>query len=270
MRRLYALTFASLLALVALAGCGAKQTATDTTATSDSLLSSNPVEQPSGSITPTTDMSQQQAPATTPPAESAPATKPATTSSKPKPHPTASKPAPAKETGVTVDAGTTLSISVDTQLSSETANVGDTWSGTIKENVIVGDHVVFPAGSVVSGVVTESVEAGAAKAAGKTASLGLGVTAITVNGTKHAIEAGTETIVANSARTRNIGGVAAGAGAGALIGKAVGGGKGALIGGLLGGGAGAAAAAKSKGFQATVKEGVVITFSVKAPVTVHS
>lgn len=269
MRRSYVLILASLLSLAALAGCGAKQTATDATASSDSLLASNPVEQPSGSITPTTDMTQPQTPAETPPATSTTTTRTASTSTKSKPKP-APAPAPAKDYGTTVDAGTALNISVDTQLSSETANVGDSWSGTMKENVIVGDRVVFPAGSVVSGVVTESVEAGAAKSAGKTASLGLSVTAITVNGTKHAIEAGTEPIVAGSARARNIGGVAAGAGAGALIGKAVGGGKGALIGGLLGGGAGAAAAAKSKGYQVVIKEGTVVTFSVKVPTTVRS
>ena len=268
MRRHLALSFASLLTLVALAGCGAKQTAMDSTASSDSLLATNPVEQPSGSITPTTDMNQQQQ---TPPAESAPATKPASTSSKPRPRPAANNPAPARDAGVRVDAGTALDISIDTKLSSETVNVGDTWSGTIKENVIVGDRVVFPAGSVVSGVVTESVEAGAAKSAGKTASLGLSVTAITVNGNKHAIEAGTEPIVAGSARARNIGAVAGGAAAGALIGRAVGGsGKGALIGGLLGGAAGAGAAAKSKGYQVVIKEGTVLTFKVNAPVTVRS
>jgi hypothetical protein len=271
MRRLFILSAAAVLALTLLAGCGAKQTATDTTVSSDSLLSSNPVEQPSGSITPTTDLSQPQTPAETPPAETPAATKPAATSSKPKPKPAAGTTAPAKETGVTVAAGTALNISVDTQISSETANVGDTWTGTIKENVIVGDKVVFPAGSIVSGVITESLPAATAKEQGKTAVLGIGITAITVNGTKHAIEAGTEPIVAGSARARNIGAVAVGAGAGALIGRAVGGsGKGALIGGLIGGGAAAAAAAKSKGYQVVIKEGTVVTFNVKAPVNVHS
>ena len=269
MRRLLVLFAAALLALTLLAGCGAKQTATDTTASSDSLLASNPVEQPSGSITPTTDLNQQApTPTQTPPAETHAATKPASTGSKSKPKPMGGTTAPAQDVGVTVAAGTALNISVDTQVSSETANVGDTWSGTIKENVIVGDKVVFPAGSVVSGVITESVPAGGKDVRAK---LGFDVTAITVNGTKHAIEASTEPIEAGSARARNIGAVAGSAAAGALIGRAVGGsGKGALIGGLLGGAAAATAAAKSKGYQVVIKEGTVVTFNVKAPVNVRS
>jgi len=262
MRRLIVLSSAALMLVVALTGCGQKQNTADSTTSSDSLLASNPVEQPSGSITPQQNMNPPQAtepaPQTSTPAKTAathPKTKTVSRSS-----------APAANPGVRVDEGTALSISVATQLTSETANVGDTWSGEVKENVIVGDRVVFPAGSIVSGVVTESVPA----KAGDRAKLGLAVTAITVNGNKTAIDAGTEEIVAGSTRARNVGGVVGGAAAGALIGKAVGGGKGALIGGLLGGGAGAAAAAKSKGYQATVKEGAVMTFTVKAPVTVRS
>jgi hypothetical protein len=262
MRRFLVLTTATLFtlaAIVTLSGCGAKQTANESTASSDSLLASNPVEQPSGSITPQSDFSQQQSP----PATSEPAAKPASQ----KPHTTPSeKPAPAKSPGVKVEAGTALNISVDTQVSSETANVGDTWTGTIKENVIVGDRVVFPAGSVVSGVVTEALPA----EKGKLARLGLGVTAVTVNGQKTAIEAGTESIEAGSPRARNLGAIAGGAAAGALIGRAVGGsGKGALIGGLIGGAAAGTAVAKSKGYQVVIKEGTAITFNVKAPVTVH-
>lgn len=263
MRRLSALAAVAFFAAFALTGCGAKQTAMDTTASTDSLLASNPVEQPSGSITPEADFNQQTPPAETPPA----ATKPTSTSPKPKPKPRPAAPAPAKDPGVTVAAGTALNIGVDTQVSSETANVGDTWTGTVKENIIVGDRVVFPAGSVVSGVVTEALPA----AKGSLARLGLGVTAITVNGNKIAVEGGTESIEAGSPRARNLGAMAAGVGAGALIGRAVGGsGKGALIGGLIGGVASGAAVAKSKGYQVVIKEGTVVTFNVKAPVTVHS
>lgn len=263
MRRSLVFSAVALLAIAALSGCGGNQTATDTTASSDSLLASNPVEQPSGSITPSSDYNQPQST----PGTSAPATKPA--SQRPATRPT-NRPStkPAAEPGVRVDAGTPLNVAVDTQLSSESANVGDTWSGTLKENVIVGDRVVFPAGSVVSGVVTEAQPAGGK---GKLARLGFSVTSISANGHRVAVDAGTETIEAGSARARNLGAIAASAGAGALIGKAVGGsGKGALIGGLIGGAAAGAAVAKSKGYQVVIKEGTVVTFNVKQPVTVRT
>ena len=198
----------------------------------------------------------------------APATKPAShePSTRPTSRPSTSK--PAVESGTRVDAGTPLNVAVETQLSSASANVGDTWTGTLKENVIVGDRVVFPAGSVVTGMVTEVQPAGGK---GKLARLGFAVSSITANGHKVPVEAGTEAIEAGSARARNLGAIAASAGAGALIGKAVGGsGKGALIGGLIGGAAAGAAVAKSKGYQVVIKEGTVVTFNVKQPVTVRT
>lgn len=248
----------AVLTVAALSGCGAKQTAMDTTASSDSLLSSSPVEQPSGSITPQSGFNQS-APVANNTAPRAPRYSP--------PRQSTPSPAPARDRGVTVASGTGLNVGVDTQVSSETANVGDTWTGTLKENVIVGDRVVFPAGSVVSGVVTEAVPA----EKGSRARLGLGVTGITVNGSRIAVEGGTEPIEAGSTRARNLGAMAGGAAAGALIGRAAGGsGKGALIGGLIGGAVAGAGVAKSKGYQVVLKEGTVITFNVKQPVTVRS
>src|SRR5262249_4501177 len=255
MRRFFIVTATALFTLAAIAslsGCGAKQTASDTTASSDSLLASNPVEQPSGSITPQSDFNQQQQQQSQQQQEAPPpSTHKSSTQSvphKPKTSSTSSSSssAPAKSSGVRVDAGTALQVSVDTQVSSEHANVGDSWTGTIKENVIVGDRVVFPAGSTVSGVVTEVLPA----EQGKLARLGLGVTGVTVNGKKVAVEAGMETIEAGSTRARNLGAIAGTAAAGALIGRAVGGsGKGALIGGLIGGAAAGTAVAKSRGYQ---------------------
>jgi len=268
MRRSFASVLAALAVVAALAGCAKKDTATDTsTASSDSMLASNPVEQPQGNITP----SQGMTPAQSAPAQSAPAPapRPAThTSSTPKHTSSGGGGSTASHsTGTKVDAGTALNVAIDSQISSETANVGDTWTGTLKDNVIVGDKVVFPAGSTVTGTVTESVPA----QKGTLARLGVAITAITANGNKTAVEAGTEPIQAGSPRARNLGAMAGGAAAGALIGRAVGGsGKGALIGGLIGAAGAGAAVAKSKGYQVVLKEGTVMTFNVKAPVTVRS
>lgn len=262
MRRIVLWSCAPVLVVLALAGCAKKQSSVEMASSSDSLLASNPVEQPAGDITPQTQYSQPQTP---PPAEEPPA--PAEPKHKSQPKASAPAAAPARNPGVKVDAGTGINVSVGTQISSESANVGDTWTGEVKENVIVGDRVVFPAGSVVTGTVTEAVPA----EKGKRARLGIEVTSITVNGTKHPVEAGTEAIEAGSTRARNLGAMAGGAAAGALIGRAVGGsGKGALIGGLLGGAAAGAGVAASKGYQVVLKEGTVVTFNVKQAVTVRS
>jgi hypothetical protein len=246
--------FPAALALVMLAGCSQKsaQNTPATVASSDSLLASSPVEQPQGQIQPQTDFQPQPAPAAPKPT---PAPAPKTETPKPKHTP----PAPPAEPTATVAAGTGLKITMGSALTSETAAVGQEWTGSIAEAVVVGNLAPFPTGSVVHGVVDGVLPA----EKGDRAVLVLRVTSIEANGKSHNIVATSDSIVAGSTRTRNLGAIAGSAGAGALIGRAIGGsGKGALIGALVGGAAATGAVAKSKGFQATVKEGVELVFHV--------
>jgi len=249
----------SLILVVTASSCGQKQEAAQQESTVDSLLASNPTEQTSGDLTPQTEF-QEPPQRETPPA---PAPAPRKKASPP-PERTAS--APKQDPGVTVPAGTAVKVAVTAQVSSETAQPGDTWSGTVQEPVIVGDRIVIPAGSSVTGVVT-GVK-GAEK--GSRAFLVLAVKSVEVKGKSHAISALTDSIVAGSTRARNLGAIAGGAAAGALIGKAVGGSsKGALIGGLIGGAAATGGVAASKGYQVIVKEGTEITFSVNDVVVMN-
>jgi hypothetical protein len=246
------------------AGCAKKSDElTETTTATDSLLASNPVESPEGNLAPQNEyqpppepVHEEPAPAPAPPRRSSSASRPA--------------PAPPREPaspGVTLEAGTNFNVGVSSQISSETSNPGDLWTGEVKEAVIVGNTVVIPAGSQVTGVVTGVQPA----ARGNRAFLVLGVQSVTVNGKSMDVSAATDSIVAGSPRARNLGAIAGGAAAGALIGKAVGGsGKGALIGGLIGGAAATGAVAKSKGYQVVVKEGTVLDFTVNRNVKVHS
>ena len=259
MRKTLNVLMATLMLAGLLTGCGSKQTADQSLeSANDSLLSSNPSEQTPGNITPQTEYQpQQQAPppATTP-------SRPASTTPKPKP-----KPAPAPSNpGITVPAGTAIKITTDAKISSETANPGDTWTGVVKEPVIIGTAAPIPAGSTVEGVVTGSHPA----QKGSRAFLVLAVKSINVNGKSYAVSAGTDSIIAGSTRARNLGAIAGSAAAGALIGKAVGGsGKGALIGGLIGAGAATGAVAASKGYQVDVKPGTEITFDVNESVVMR-
>jgi hypothetical protein len=248
---------AALLALAAITGCsggGSQQTAETAT---DSLLSANPLEDATGDITPQEDYQAAQ-PATTPPAP-----KPA---AKPTPKPS-SPPAPAANPGVTVPAGTAIALSVNTQISTETAQPGDTWTGVTTAPMVIGNSAPIPAGSTVHGVIAGAK--GAEK--GDRAFLYLTVASIDVNGKSIAIAASTDSIIAGSTRARNLGAIAGGAAAGALIGKAVGGsGKGALIGGLIGGAAATAGVAGSKGYQVVLKEGTELTFHTTREVVIRS
>ena len=262
-----------MMLVIAAVGCGGGQKQAAQESSVDSLLAQNPSEQNSGNITPQTEYQQpeqqQQPPQTETPAgptkhHSTPVAKTAST----KPHTATSTTVshPHEEPGVTLAQGTGIKVAMSAHLTSETAQPGDSWTGTVKEPVLVGDRVVIPAGSTVNGVISGALPA----AKGSRAVLVLGVRSIDANGRTYAVSASADSIIAGSTRTRNVGAVAGGDAAGALLGKAIGGGgKGALIGGLLGGAAATGAVAASKGYQAEVKEGAEITFTVNNSVTMR-
>ena len=103
----------------------------------------------------------------------------------------------------------------------------------VKNNVVIDEKTVIPAGSTVQ----RHRDRGEARGQGRPrAARHLAITSLGVEGTDYAATATTPAIEAGSTRARNLGAIAAGTGAGALVGGAVGGKKGAVIGGLLGGG----------------------------------
>jgi hypothetical protein len=254
MRHRHVITSLAALAILAVMGCSAtKKEAMETT--SDSLVASNPQEQTQGNITPE--------PVREPAAEPAPVHT-STPARRPPRRSPAPEPAPVSH-GVTVPSGTSVAVSVNTKITSETAQVGDTWVGVVKDPVMVDGRTVIPAGATVTGTVT------AAKPAvkGDRAMLDLGISSINIDGKSYHVSGGTEEIIAGSTRARNLGAMAGAAAAGAIIGRAVGGsGKGALIGGLIGAGAAGAGAAASKGYQVVLKEGTNLTFTTNEAVTV--
>lgn len=254
MRKNLLTTCVILAAFALIAGCGAKNTEQAMESSSDSLLAANPTEPAPGDITPQTQYQQPAEPAPAAPPVAAP--KPRAVTPKPKPAPAPVNP------GVTVPEGTALKVKINAEITSETAQPGDTWTGEITEPVIIGTAAPIPAGSIVHGVITGSLAA----EKGSRAVLVLAVKSITVGSTEHAVPAGTDSLIAGSTRARNLGGIAGGAAAGALIGKAVGGNKGALVGALLGGGAATGVVAKSKGYQVVVKSGSEMTFNVSRSV----
>jgi hypothetical protein len=167
-------------------------------------------------------------------------------------------------TSSSVLSGTRIDVSLGSNVSSETASVGDSWHGTVTENVSTQNGTI-PAGSDVDGVVTSAV---AAKR-GSRAMLELGVRSIRVNGHKESISASAEPVIAGSTRARNLGAIAGGAAAGALIGKVVGDGKNAAVGGLIGGAAATGVVASSKGYQVVLSDGTVMSFTVSQTVAMR-
>jgi hypothetical protein len=160
--------------------------------------------------------------------------------------------------GLGLAAGTPVAVSLHTSLSSKTAYAGQSWSGVVTEPVYRNGREVIPAGSTVRGVVAVAQPA----ERGSRATLQLALRSVSVNGRSYSLRGSSEAVTAGSPRLRNVGAVAGGAAAGALLGKAIGhSGKATLIGALIGGGAGTAAVAASHGYQATIAAGREVQFT---------
>ncbi len=163
---------------------------------------------------------------------------------------------------LTVPSGTSINISLGTSLTSETARLGSSWSGTVTDG-----RVGIPAGSSVSGTVTGVKPA----KKGDRAMLDLGLTSINIDGHQYSVRGNTEAIIAGSTRARNLGAIGAATVAGAVVGHQIGGSdKGTIIGGLVGAGAATGAVSASKGWQVVLKEGTPLTFTTSEALAVRS
>ena len=163
---------------------------------------------------------------------------------------------------VTIPAGTSLSVNLTEPLSSEHALVGDKVRTTLKNPVIVGDRVVFPAGSTVEGTISDVKPAskGFKETGG---ALSLQFTRITApDGHSASISAGFTKVATGSAGKKAgiIGGSAAG---GALLGKVLG--KDAKGAAVIGGAIGTAVAGSTKGREATIAADEELALTLEQP-----
>ena len=150
---------------------------------------------------------------------------------------------------VTVPAGTQLHLHFPTEITSETAQPGDTVVATLNEAITIGDRVAFPAGSQVRGTVTDVKAASKGfKDTGGAISMQF-KSVVAPNGNKSTIAAGFSKIAEGSAAKKGgiIGGSAVG---GALLGKALG--KSTGGGAAIGAAIGTAVAGTTKGREAKI------------------
>ena len=159
--------------------------------------------------------------------------------------------APAQQTHmVGIPAGTELTLALDTTLSSETSNAGDTFTATVVEPIVIEGREVIAAGSRVEGRVTDAVPA--KQGAGK-GTLGLSFGSLRLASGSRTDVVGSFQEVSASKKGRNaavIGGSAAG---GALLGRILGKDtKSTVIGAIVGGGVGTAVVMSKEGVQAVI------------------
>ncbi|MEO5618470.1 MAG: hypothetical protein ABIS67_11905 [Candidatus Eisenbacteria bacterium] len=163
-----------------------------------------------------------------------------------------------------VRSGTTIHVALGSHLSSKTAKVGDSWTGTVTENVMNQDESVIPPGSTVDGVVTAVLP----DQEGSPPMLALGIRGIRVDGHDESIVASAEPVIAGTAHARNLGAITGEAANGVLIGNFVGGRDGAMA-APIDADSVAGVVSAGDGYQLMLFDGTVISFTVSQTVAMR-
>jgi len=163
---------------------------------------------------------------------------------------------------ITVPAGTQLSVSLASDVTTKTAKVGDAVHARLAADVIVDGRTALAAGTEVHGTVTQVVS-GSQKIGG-VPTLGVAFDGVDLGNGKTVPISGQIVQQGKSETAKDTGKIVGGAALGAILGHQVGNNKGKVIGGVLGGAAGAAAAHKTGG-EVTLTAGSVLVFATEAP-----
>jgi hypothetical protein len=168
----------------------------------------------------------------------------------------------ASNSRLNIPSGTNLPVRISEHLNSETANVGDSFHGSLTSAVVVRGKTLVPRGADIVGEVVQVERSGRLSRPGE---LHLALRTLHFGGRTYNIAAETFVIKGESHAKSNltkIGGVAA---AGAIIGALAGGGKGAAIGAGVGAAAGTGTAAATGKKPADVESEAVLTWVAAAP-----
>jgi hypothetical protein len=174
-------------------------------------------------------------------------------------------PALAEASG-TLPAGAKILVVTDQSVSSKTAKIGQTISGTVSQNVMSGGTVVIPKGSEVKLTVSSVQASGRLSTPAK---LYLRLRSVTVGGKTYTIATSSAGRTLGGKGKRDAGFIGGGAAGGAIIGALAGGGKGAAIGAAAGAGAGTAGAAATGKKDIEFPAETRLSFTTRAAVAIN-
>jgi serine/threonine-protein kinase len=167
---------------------------------------------------------------------------------------------------ITVPEKTTLALSLETALSSETAAAGDEFTATLSKAVAVEGFEALPAGSRIRGHVSHAE--GAGKVSGR-GSLALELDVLEIpDGDRVDIQAEPLAFDARSTKKKDAGVIGGLAGVGAVVGGIIGGKKGAVAGGAAGGGAGTGVVLSTRGEEVVLPQGAAFSARLSSPFTI--
>ncbi len=178
----------------------------------------------------------------------------------------AAAPAAPRFREVTLPAGTTLRLQLQSAVASDSSRVEDTVRAELRDAVSVNGASVLPAGTELMGNVTNVERSGRVKGRAR---ISYRFTELSYAGERYDIATAPLSHQAEATKGEDATKIAIGAGAGAAIGALLGGGDGAAKGAAIGGAAGTGTVLATRGEEVRLGPGATVTTRLTAPVTVR-
>jgi hypothetical protein len=168
--------------------------------------------------------------------------------------------------GLTVPAGTVVTVRMIDSIDSSRNRPGQEFDATVDSPVAMGDYVVIPRNSSARVRLVNAHSSGRIRGSSE---LELELISVTVRGTPYNVESGYYQQHGASRGKRSAQTIGGGAALGAIIGSIAGGRKGTAIGAGTGAAAGTAAQVATRGAAVKVPSETKLDFTLKSPVTVQ-
>jgi hypothetical protein len=167
---------------------------------------------------------------------------------------------------VTLPAGTTLRLRLQSAVASDSSRVEDTVRAELSQAVVIDGATVLPAGARLTGVVTDVEQSGRVKGRAR---IEYRFNELSHDGEQYKVTTAPVSHMAEATKGEDATKIAIGAGAGAAIGAVLGGGDGAAKGAAIGGAAGTGAVLATRGEEVRLGPGAAVTTRLTAPLTVR-
>ena len=167
---------------------------------------------------------------------------------------------------VTLPEGTTLRLRLQSAVASDSSRVEDTVRAELREAVAIDGGTVLPAGTALTGVVTDVERSGRVKGRARVA---YRFNTVAHDGEEYDVTTAPLVHQAEATKGEDATKIAVGAGAGAAIGALLGGGDGAAKGAAIGGAAGTGAVLATRGEEVRLGPGASVTTRLTTPLTVR-
>lgn len=167
---------------------------------------------------------------------------------------------------VTLPAGTTLRLRLQSAVASDSSRVEDTVRAELRQAVSVDGSPVLPAGTELVGTVTDVERSGRVKGRARIA---YRFNSLNHAGERYDIATAPVAHRAEATKSEDATKIAVGAGAGAAIGALLGGGDGAAKGAAVGGAGGTGVVLATRGEEVRLGPGAAVTTRLTAPLTVR-